>query len=57
MLAHPARNAAFAEAAERYRKVLVEPSTFMAMTIEELMDSGLLHAPETARAFRQRYLW
>jgi hypothetical protein len=57
VLVHSARNPAFGEAAERYRRVHADPSTFQVLTVEELLDSGLLQTGETERAFLQRFLW
>jgi PD-(D/E)XK nuclease superfamily len=52
---HPAGNTDYVEACERYRSLLVDDSTFAAVTLEELLDAGAL-PPATAPAFRARYL-
>lgn len=57
VLVHHAQNPSFAEAAERYRAVLTDDSTFEARTVEDLLDAHVLHPPEVERAFRERYLW
>ena len=52
---HPAGNTDFAEACNRYRDLLADPSTFSSMTIEELLDADAL--PEhRATALRERYI-
>ena len=55
VVVHPADNVDFAEASARYRALLVDPSTFASVTIEELLDPGVLPAATTA-ALRDRYL-
>lgn len=56
VLVAPERNTSFAAAADRYRKLLVDESTFECRPIESLLDAGLLPA-EVEAAFRERYLW
>lgn len=56
ILVAPARNTSFADAAERYSKLLTDATTFQYRTIESLLDDGLLQ-PDEAEAFRDRYLW
>jgi hypothetical protein len=55
VVVHPASNTDFAEACARYRALLVDQSTFSSMTLEELLDAGVL-PPRTAAALRARYL-
>jgi PD-(D/E)XK nuclease superfamily len=55
VVVHPAGNTDFAEACARYREMLVDQSTFSSITLEELLDTGVL-PPATAEAFRDRYL-
>jgi hypothetical protein len=52
---HPAGNTDFADACSRYRALLVDQSTFSSMTLEELLDAGVLSAA-TAAALRHRYV-
>jgi hypothetical protein len=55
VVVHPAGNPDFAEACVRYRDLLVDRSTFSSMTVEELLDAGVLPA-STATALRERYI-
>ena len=55
VVVHPAGNSDFAEACTRYAGLVVEPSTFASVTLEELLDSAVL-PPRTADAFRERYI-
>jgi hypothetical protein len=55
VVVHPARNTDFADASARYRDVLADQSTFSSMTIEALLDTGVLPV-RTARALRERYI-
>jgi len=55
VVVHPAGNTDFAEACDRYRDLLVDRSTFSSITVEELLDAGVLPAP-TATALRKRYI-
>ena len=57
VLVYPAANPSVRDAAERYREVLTDDTTFEVRTIEELLEPGALHPPDTAAAFRGRYLW
>jgi hypothetical protein len=50
-----AGNTDFADACDRYRALLADPSTFTSVTLEEVLDSGFLPAP-TVAALRDRYL-
>jgi hypothetical protein len=53
VVVHAAGNSDYAEACARYRSLLVDSSTFTAVTLEELLDSDVL--PATA-ALRERYV-
>ena len=55
VVAHPSGNVDYAEACERYRALLVDPSTFASVTIEDLLDANTLPATTTA-ALRDRYV-
>jgi hypothetical protein len=55
VVVHPAGNADFADACNRYRDLLADRSTFASMTVEELLDAGVLPA-RTASALRKRYI-
>jgi hypothetical protein len=55
VVVHPAGNTDFAGACNRYRDLLADQSTFSSMTVEELLDAGVLPAP-TATALRERYI-
>jgi hypothetical protein len=55
VVVHPAGNTDFVEACARYREMLVDQSTFSSITLEELLNTGVL-PPATAEAFRDRYL-
>jgi hypothetical protein len=55
VVVHPAGNSDFAEACARYRDLLVDQSTFSSVTVEELLDAGVLPA-RTAAAIRARYI-
>jgi hypothetical protein len=60
LLVYPARNKSFADAARRYADLLKardDDDTFRAMTVEQLLDRGVAHAPDTAKRFADRYLW
>ena len=50
-----AGNSDYAEAVARYAGLLADRSTFLDVTIEELLDSGAL-LPHTVQALRERYL-
>ncbi len=53
VIVHPAGNTDFADACSRYRALLVDQSTFSSMTLEELLDAGVL---PPATALRERYV-
>jgi hypothetical protein len=55
VVVHPAANTDFADACSRYRVLLLDPSTFASLTVEELLDAKVLPARTTA-ALRDRYL-
>ena len=55
VVVHPADNSDFAEQCANYRGLLVDQSTFRSMTVEELLDAGVLPVATTA-ALRERYL-
>jgi hypothetical protein len=55
VVVYPAGNTDYAEAYTRYRGLLVDRSTFSSMTIEELLDAGVL-PPRTTAALRDRYI-
>jgi hypothetical protein len=55
VVVHPAANSDYADACARYRELLVDPSTFSSVTVEELLDAGALPRPLVA-AFRDRYI-
>ena len=55
VVVHPAGNSDVAELCARYRELLVDPSTFVSMTVEELLDAAVLR-PATTAAIRERYL-
>jgi hypothetical protein len=55
VVVHPAGNPDIADLCARYRDLLVNQSTFSAVTIEELLDADALPAKTTA-ALRHRYL-
>jgi hypothetical protein len=55
VLVHPAGNLDFTEACARYRDLLVDRSTFSCVTVEQLLDAGVLPA-QTAAALLERYI-
>ena len=55
VVVHPAGNSDVAELCARYRELLADPSTFVSMTVEELLDAAVLR-PSTTAAIRERYL-
>jgi hypothetical protein len=55
VVVHPAGNADLADACARYRDLLADPSTFSAMTVEELLAARVLPA-RTTTALRARYI-
>jgi hypothetical protein len=56
VLVHPAFNLSYAKAAEEYRSLLIDESTFDVVTIESLLDSSVIPF-DSKKAFRERYLW
>ena len=55
VVVHPAGNSDIADACARYRSLLADDSTFASVTLEELLDVGVL-PDDTTRALRARYL-
>ena len=55
VVVHAAGNTDYADACKRYRDLLADKSTFSSMTVEELLDAGVLPA-RTATALRKRYI-
>lgn len=55
VLVHAAANTDYVEAVAHYRSLLVDPSTFASVTVEDLLDAGALPAASAA-ALRRRYL-
>jgi hypothetical protein len=55
VVVHPAGNASVAEGCARYRGLLVDDSTFVTTTLEELLGAGALPR-RTTSALRERYL-
>jgi len=55
VVVYPAGNSDVAEACTRYADLLVERSNFSSVTIDELLDAGVLPA-RTAAALRRRYI-
>lgn len=55
VVVHPAGNTDIAGLCARYRALLEDDSTFMSITLEELLDAGV-HARATAAALRERYV-
>ena len=55
VVVYPAANSDYSNACARYRDLLVDRSNFSSVTVEELLDSGILPRP-TVAAFRDRYL-
>jgi hypothetical protein len=53
VVVHPAGNSDQAELCTRYRELLADESTFAAMTLEDLLDSGVLPA---SKVLGERYL-
>jgi hypothetical protein len=53
VVVYPAENSDMAELCERYRALLADDSTFATITLEELLDSGVLPATDV---LRDRYL-
>ena len=55
VLVHLAGNGDVADTAARYRRLLVDPTTFSSATVEDLLDAEALPGP-TVAALRERYL-
>ncbi len=55
VVVYPSGNVDYAEACERYRALLIDPSTFASATIEDLLDADTLPEATTA-ALRDRYV-
>lgn len=55
VVVHPAGNTDHVEACARYGDLLVDPSTYSSVTVEELLDADVLPA-RAAAALRDRYL-
>jgi hypothetical protein len=55
VVVHPEGSVDFAEATDRYRGLLADPSSFGSTTLEDLLGAGALR-PSTVRALRARYL-
>jgi len=56
VLVHPAGNPSYAKVATEYRSLLMDESTFDVVTIESLLDSGVIPL-DSVNAFRERYFW
>ena len=56
VLVHPAKNPSYARAAERYRSLLNDASSFQVSTIESLLAAEVL-PQEVGKAFGERYGW
>ncbi len=55
VVVHPQGNSDFADVCERYRRLLVDQSTFSSTTVEQMLDAGAL-APQTVAALGERYI-
>ncbi len=55
VVVHPAGNSDFADACARYRALLIDPSTFSSVTIEELLATDALPV-STVTVLSERYL-
>ena len=55
VVVHPAGNSDYVDACGRYRALLVDHSSFAAMTVEELLGAGALPR-RTTSALQKRYL-
>ena len=55
VIVYPAGNADVIDACSRYRALLRDESTFSSMTIEELLDAGVLPSQTTA-SLSERYI-
>ena len=56
LIGHPAGNSDVVDLCSRYRAMLVDETTFITMTLEDLLDAGGLPKP-TISALRARYLF
>lgn len=57
VLLYPRRNVSFSNAALRYGELLVDDSTYRAMTVDEVVDAAFAHGTPTKEQFIRRYLW
>ena len=55
VIIHPAGNTDIVEVCDRYRGLLADDSTFSSMTLEQLLDTGVL-PKRTTVALRERYV-
>ena len=55
VVVHPADNSDVVGACDRYRALLVDQSTFSAVTLEEVLGTGALQA-STVAALHDRYV-
>jgi hypothetical protein len=55
VVVYPAANSSVADGCARYRDLLADDSTFSPMTVEELLDAGVL-PQQTTSALRGRYI-
>ena len=55
VVVYPAGNTDYAGACNRYKALLTDQSTFSSVTVEQLLDGGVLPA-RTAKALRARYI-
>ncbi len=55
VVVYPAANPSFAEATSAYSKLLTDDATFGAVTVEELLDAGVL-GTESIQRFSDRYV-
>jgi hypothetical protein len=54
VIVHPIANVDMADLCARYRGLLREPSTFRSVTLEEVLDAGVIPGP-SVRSLRERY--
>lgn len=55
VVVHPAGNPDLAQLVDDYRSLLEDPTTFAAVTLEDLLDEGVLR-PATTTLLRERYV-
>lgn len=55
IVVHPAGNSDLRESCSRYRGLLADEATFASVTLEDLLDAGVL-PPKAARELRERYI-